>query len=83
MRFEDSAFARFIVSDRGRALRVIAGLALLGAGLRTDGTAGRKLALLGLVPLSTGALDLCLLSPIFGGPVGGRAIRSAGDSSAR
>jgi len=78
MQFERTGFAQFITSDTGRVLRVGAGLALLGAGLRRGGRQGLATAAVGLVPLSAGAFDLCLLSPLFGGPLTGAAVRRAG-----
>ena len=81
MKFENTEFAQFIASDAGRALRVAAGLTLIGAGLAKGGSAGGTLALLGLAPLGAGMFDLCLLSPLFGGPLEGSAIRAAGPAS--
>lgn len=52
------------------------GSRLIGGGLGSGAPAGRSLAVLGLVPLGTVAFDLCLLSPLLGGPVEGRAIRA-------
>ena len=78
MKFENTEFAQFIASDAGRALRVAAGLSLIGAGLATGGSAGGTLAILGLAPLGAGMFDLCLLSPLFGGPLEGSSIRAAG-----
>jgi hypothetical protein len=31
----------------------------------------------GLVPLLAGAFDVCLLSPLFGGPLSGEAVRKS------
>jgi hypothetical protein len=66
--FAQSAFARFINSPTGRVARVLAGLALIGWGytLRA-GSTGIILMVVGLVPLATGALDLCLISALLGG----------------
>jgi uncharacterized membrane protein len=54
MRFENTGFAQFIASEAGRALRVVAGLALIGAGFNRGGDAGNRLMLLGLVPMLLG-----------------------------
>lgn len=78
MQFENTAFAQFISTGAGRALRVAAGLALITAGLRKRDRGGAALALVGLAPLAAGTLDLCLLAPLFGGPLDGSAIRAAG-----
>ena len=78
MAFAESGFAQFIASGFGRALRIVAGLALIGWGFtHRDQIAGMVLMGVGLLPLATGAFDWCLLSPLFGGPLSGRAIRSA------
>lgn len=78
MRFAESAFAQFIASGAGRLLRVVVGLALIawGFSLRDTG-AGLALMAVGLVPLAAGAFDLCLLSPLLGGPLSGQKIRAA------
>lgn len=79
MQFETTPFAQMISTDAGRAVRVVAGVAMIGAGLRRGDAGGAVLAVLGLVPLAAGALDLCVLSPIFGGPLAGAEIRAAGE----
>lgn len=66
-------FARFMSSTAGRALRVVAGLALIVIGLAT-GT--WWLAVVGLVPLLAGALDVCLFAPLFKAPFSGKALRA-------
>lgn len=78
MRFEETDFAQWISGEQGRAARVIVGVGMIGAGLAKGGSGGALLAVAGLVPLAAGALDLCLLGPIFGGPLEGQAIRDAG-----
>lgn len=79
MAFAQSGFAQFITSDARRAVRVAAGLALIGAGVaRRDSAAGAGLMIAGVVPLAAGAFDLCLLSPLFGGPLDGAKVRAAG-----
>ena len=78
MTFARTPVAQFIASGTGRLLRIAAGLGLivLGYRIRDTGT-GAALMLVGLVPLGAGVLDLCLISPLFGGPLSGAAIRSA------
>jgi hypothetical protein len=66
-------FARFMSSTAGRALRVVAGLALIVIGLAT-GT--WWLAVVGLVPLLAGALDVCLFAPLFKAPFSGKSLRA-------
>jgi len=77
--FERSAFAQLIAGSGGRIGRVVAGVALIGLGLRGIGsTIGYIVALVGLVPLAAGVFDFCVLSPIFGASFWGRDIRVAG-----
>lgn len=78
MRFEETEFAQFIVTDAGRALRIVAGLALIGVGLERGGTAGTTLVLAGLVPLGAGVFDICVLGPLFGASIEGDRIRAPG-----
>ena len=66
------SFARFMASPAGRALRIVAGLALIVIGLGIlGGTRGIVLAVVGVVPLMAGLLNLCLLAPLFGAPLRG------------
>jgi hypothetical protein len=56
----------------------VAGLALIGVGFSLrESDAGIVLMIVGLVPLAAGVFDFCLLSPLLGGPLGGRRIRAA------
>ena len=73
-----SLFVSFMVSPYGRALRVAAGLGLLSAGLsHRETTGGKAMAALALVPLASGALDVCALGPLLGAPLDGSAARAA------
>lgn len=76
MGFAASAFGQFMASTPGRALRIVAGLALILLGWTTGGTAGTVLAVVGLVPLSAGTFDFCVFSALFGGPFWGTKIRA-------
>jgi hypothetical protein len=69
-------FAKFMASTAGRSVRIIAGIALvvLGASL---GGGGWFLAVVGLVPLLAGISDVCLLAPLFGQPMSGKAVRAS------
>ena len=73
-----NAFFRFIASPSGRAIRAVAGLALIviGIGL-VQGTGGWILAIVGLVPLGAGVFDKCVFAPVFGLPFAGPALRRA------
>lgn len=64
-----------IGSQAGRVLRVLAGAAMIAAGRRRGGPRGQALSIAGLVPLSAGAADVCLLGPLVGGPLRGAAFR--------
>ena len=77
MAFAESGFAQFISSGAGRAIRILAGLALIWWGYTNRSSAlGIALMIVGVAPLAAGLFDLCLLSPLFGGPLSGAAIRS-------
>lgn len=77
MSFARSGFAQFIASGPGRLIRIVAGLGLIGWGYSLlPGVTGGVLMAVGLVPLAAGLLDLCLLSPLLGGPLSGRRIRA-------
>lgn len=64
-----------IGSQPGRALRVVAGAGLIAAGLRRGDGRGRVVAIAGLVPLTAGVADVCLLAPLVDGPLRGQAFR--------
>lgn len=70
-------FASFITSPAGRGLRILAGLALIVRGLQAQNKKGSAMALLGVVPLAAGALDVCLLGPLMGGKFKGSEMRLA------
>lgn len=74
--FGRSGFARFVNSPAGRIARLVFGIGLIGWGYTqlTTGT-GLALVVVGLVPLATGALDLCLISALLGGPISGVRVR--------
>nr|QKW93757.1 hypothetical protein [Vitiosangium cumulatum] len=65
----------FMASRTGRWTRMLAGAALVVGGLTSGSGRGKVLGLVGLVPLLTGAFDICLLGPLFGLPMKGEAIR--------
>ena len=60
------SFVSFMRSAAGRGLRIVAGGALIAAGLAIGGTGGTILAIVGVVPLAAGAFNVCLLAPLFG-----------------
>jgi cobalamin biosynthesis protein CobD/CbiB len=62
-------FARFMSSTAGRLIRIVAGLALIIVGVVfVGGTLGTILAVVGLVPLLAGIVNVCVFAPLFGGP---------------
>ncbi len=67
---------RFIGSTPGRVVRVVAGVGLIGVGAVAGGW-WLALAVLGLLPLSAGLFDVCVLGPLFRLPFGGRAFRAS------
>lgn len=79
--FARSGFAQFMASPAGRVLRAVAGAGMIAGGvaIRDDNrTGGTVLAAAGLIPLSAGLFDVCYISPLFGGPFTGKAIRAEG-----
>jgi hypothetical protein len=71
-------FLKFLVSSAGRLARIVAGLALIAGGLLwLSGITGVIVALVGVVPLVAGALDLCVFAPLFGYSVSGPKTRAA------
>ncbi len=75
--FNQSAFSQFINSTAGRLFRVAAGVAflLVGYAYRTH-AAGIAAMAWSVLPLSAGALDLCYISAVLGGPLSGAKIRA-------
>ncbi len=81
--FNRSAFSQFVNSATGRTLRVAAGAAFLIVGyLYRDHTAGVLSMAWSVLPLSSGALDLCYVSAALGGPISGAKIRGMKPSAA-
>ena len=65
-----------IGSQPGRVLRIVAGTTIIAVGLRRGDGRGRALAAAGLVPLAAGTADVCVLGPLVGGPLSGKAFRT-------
>jgi hypothetical protein len=68
-------FTTFMASAAGRAVRIVAGLALIVVGALLGG-GWWALSAVGLVPLAAGALDICLFNVLFGKPLSGKAVRA-------
>ena len=70
-------FAQFMSSGLGQGLRIVAGIILIAVGLAVvGGIGGIVLAVVGLVPLLAGVLDVCLFAPLFGAPLKGTDVRA-------
>ncbi len=73
-----TAFIRFMASPAGRILRIVAGGAIIAWGLLMVGDqSGQILAAVGLLPILTGALNICVIGPLFGKPLSGSKARAA------
>lgn len=70
------AFSTFMASTTGRAVRIVAGVALIAVGGLLGG-GWLALAVVGLVPLAAGALDICLFNVLVGQPLSGKAVRAS------
>jgi hypothetical protein len=71
------AFTRFMASRAGRGVRVVAGLALIAVGIAVGGMGGIVVAVVGVLPLAAGALDVCLFAPFIHVPLRGREVRAS------
>jgi hypothetical protein len=71
------SFVTFMTSTAGRTIRIIAGAAIIAAGIATGATAGIIIAVIGMVPLAAGLANVCLFAPLFGAELMGRK-RTAG-----
>jgi hypothetical protein len=69
----------FFASNAGRLTRVIVGIVLVVVGAVIGG-AGWIIAVVGLVPLLAGALDVCVLAPLMGKAFSGKEFRSQSGS---
>ena len=69
-------FPKFMASTTGRAVRVVVGVALIVAGGLLGG-GWWALAIVGMVPLAAGTLDVCLFNVLFGQPLSGKVVRAS------
>jgi hypothetical protein len=73
-----NAFIRFMASPAGRILRIVAGSAIIATGLLvTGGPNGRLIAAIGLLPILTGAFNICVIGPLVGKPLRGSKARAS------
>lgn len=76
-KFEQTGFAQFMASPAGRITRILLGLGLMTFGAAQNSARSKaSLLAIGAIPLSAGAFDFCLISPLFKGPFWGEEIRS-------
>ncbi|MGE5755868.1 MAG: hypothetical protein ACM35G_09155 [Planctomycetaceae bacterium] len=75
--FNRTRLSRFLNRPAGRVYRLVVGLAFLTVGYVTRGHALGVLSMAwGVLPLSAGALDICFISAVLGGPISGAKIRA-------
>lgn len=73
-----SPFARFMVSTAGRALRGVIGIVLIAVGYVIAGVAGWVVGAFGLLLVSAGVFDFCLITGLVDGIWSGREVRARG-----
>ena len=65
-------FARFMASPLGRGGRIVLGLALIGWGIgNVGGVVGWAIAIAGLLPVTLGIINGCILAPFLHVPFKG------------
>ena len=70
------SFVKFMSSMVGRALRIVAGVVMGLVGLFSiGGIGGIILAVVGLVMILAGALNFCLIAPLFKAPFWAKDIK--------
>ena len=62
-----NAFTTFMASTGGRAVRLGLGATLIGAGVFIGPPAAYAIAAFGLLPIASGAFNLCPVAPLWGG----------------
>lgn len=65
------SLVKFMSSNAGRLARVLAGLVIVIIGFALGG-GWLTLSVIGLIPLFTGVLNVCLLAPLMGQPFKGQ-----------
>jgi hypothetical protein len=74
--FNQSGFSKFLNKPAGRILRLAAGIGFLAYGItHRKRASGLATIAWGLLPFSAGALDVCYISALLGGPLSGKKIR--------
>ena len=65
-------FAGFMATPLGRGIRIAVGALLIYVGLNVvQGVPGTVLAIVGIAPITTGLLNICILGPLLGAPMRG------------
>ncbi len=79
--FRQSRFSHFLNGPSGRIFRVVAGIGFLVLGYAYRSHPLGVLSMVwGVLPLSAGALDICYISAVLGGPLSGAKIRSKSET---
>ena len=72
-------FAQFMASPVGRGGRIVLGLALIAGGIgAVGGVAGWAMAVAGLLPLTLGIINGCILAPFLRVPFKGTSLPARG-----
>ena len=73
-----NALIRFMASAAGRILRIVAGGGVIAYGLlAVGGSNGNLIAAIGLLPILTGAFNICVIAPLFGKPLCGSKVTAS------
>ncbi len=70
------AFAKFMASFWGRAIRVVAGLGIAWWGMGLGSGTGTVVIIIGLLIVLAGIFNFCVLAPLFGAPFSGKDLSS-------
>jgi hypothetical protein len=62
-----SGFGQFMAGAPGRLIRSLGGAALIGWGISMDSSGGTVLAVVGVLPMMSGVLNICPVTGILGG----------------
>ncbi|MDC0712596.1 DUF2892 domain-containing protein [Stigmatella sp. ncwal1] len=65
----------FMATRAGRWVRILTGTGMVLGGIASGSSRGAAVALAGLAPLVSGALDVCVLAALFGHSIRGADIR--------
>ncbi|MGB1110262.1 MAG: YgaP family membrane protein [Gammaproteobacteria bacterium] len=64
--------SKLMATPFGRIIRILGGAALIAWGLAgVGGSNGILIAVVGVLPILTGAFNICLIGPLFGAPLSG------------